>query len=227
MISMQIKVDLDAFTKGMDDLQQRQIPFATSLALNNVAKDVQVAERIRLREVFTIRRPQWADYGIKIDHFASKAEPFARIAINPPGGKKGDIFGKFEDQTQKTPLGSHGIAVPVDAKRTKADIVQDKTRPKNLHLHREGNRIVGDNGTYIVNLSDGRQLLLQRKDLGKRAAKKAGRGTNDRATLLFIFVPKVRITPTLRFAATAEPVVDRQWPVRWAEAFDKAMGSAR
>ncbi|HEY8732263.1 MAG TPA: hypothetical protein VIN69_09850, partial [Candidatus Limnocylindria bacterium] len=96
-----------------------------------------------------------------------------------------------------------------------------------LHLHREGNRVVGDQGTYIVTLRDGRQLLLQRKDLGKRAAKKAGRGTAEEATVLFLFVPIAHITPDLQFELNARAVVDRVWAQRFEEAFAAAMATAR
>ena len=229
-MSISIDVDISAFTKGMDDLAQRQIPFALTKALNATALDVQVRERARLREVFTLRREDWADRSIKLTHFAKKAEPYATLAIAPPGKNgslKADIFGKFEDQTTKTPFGSHGIAVPVNARRNKADLVVEKIKPKALHLHREGNRIVGDQGTYIVTLRDGRQLLLQRKDLGKRAAKKAGRGTAEEATVLFLFVPVAHLNPNLQFEANARTVVDRVWAQRFEEAFAAAMATAR
>lgn len=219
-----INVDVSQFTAGMSEMEERQVPFAIKNALNAVGLDVQVAERQRLRDVFTIRRPAYADRAIKIT-FATKQEPYTTVAIQPPGGGS-DIFGKFEDQTEKLPLGSHGVAVPIDARRNKADIIVKGQRPKDYHLHREGARIVGDNGTYIVKLSDGRELLLQRKDLGKRAAKKQGRGTNERATLLYIFVPRVRIHPNLQFVPSAEQIVDRMWVQRWGEAFTQAMSTA-
>lgn len=223
-----LTVDLDQFTKGMDDLQQTQLPFATKNALNAVALDVQVAERAHLIESFKLRRPDWANRSIKIIHFATKAEPFATVAVSPPGGEaRADILGKFENDTEKSAIGSHGVAVPLDPRRNKSDIIVKGQRPGAFHLHREGNRIVGDNGTYVVKLSDGRELLLQRKDLGKRAAKTAGRGTSDRATLLYLFVTHVRINPVLRFVPTADIIVNRMWATRFGEAFAQAMASAR
>lgn len=223
-----IDVDLAGFTKGMNDLQQTQIPFAMSKALNAVGLDVQVRERARLREVFTLRRETWADRSIKITHFATKQELFTTIAISPPGRKdNADILGKFEDQTEKTARGSHGVAVPMDPRRNKSDVIINSQRPKAFKLHREGSRIVGDQGTFIVKLADGRELLLQRKDLGKRAAKKAGRGTAERATLLYIFAPRVKLTIPLKFVPSAVEVVARMWQQRFGEAFALAMASAR
>jgi hypothetical protein len=230
MINMQVNVDVDSFTRDMDDTQQRQIPFAVKNGLNAVTLDVQVAERQHLRDVFTLRREAWADRSIKITHFATKTEQYSTIAIEPPGGgDKGGILGKFEDQTEKLPFNSaHGIAVPIDAGRTRKDIIKDGQKPKAFGLHDAGNgRVVGTDGTYIVKLANGRQLLLQRKDLGVRAAKKLGRGTAERATLLFIFVPRVKIAPNLHFVDTAEQVVEQMWARRMGDALEQALGTAR
>ena len=224
-----IHVDLDQFTKDMDDLQQRQLPFATSKALNALAIDVQTRERGRLREVFNIRRPAFADRSIKIIHFATKADLYAEIAIKSPGNASvgGNVFNKFEADTVKTPFGNHGIAVPIKDHQIRRGIIPNSQKPGAFNLHREGNRVVGDKGTYVIKLSGGRELLLQRKDLGKRAAKKAGRATKTDSTLLFIFVPRVKINPVLKFAPSAAEVVGRMWAQRFGEAFAQAMRSAK
>jgi hypothetical protein len=221
-----IDVDVPGFLTLMTETQERQLPFATKTALNAVALDVQKREREHLRDVFTLRRASWADQSIKITHFASKEEPFATIAIAPPDDR-GDILGKFETDTEKTARGAHGVAIPVDARRSKADIVQGSQRPAAFALHQDGSRVVGADGTFIIDLGGGRQLLLQRQDLGKRAAAKAGRGTQERATVLFIFEPRVNIANNLKFGPTAETVVRDQWQARFSEAFDKAMETAR
>ena len=229
MINLNITVDLDSFTKGMTELQETQVPFATAKALNAVGLDVQVAERVRLREVFTIRRQAFADRSIKITHFAKKAEPYTTVAIASPDsdGGRPNVFAKFETDTQKTPFGSHGIAVPLKDGQIRRGVIPDSQKPAAFHLHREGNQIVGDNGTYVVKLADGRELLLQRKDLGKRAAKKAGRGTREESTPIFLFVPVVKINANLEYVPHAEVVVDRMWAVRFDEVFSAAMASAK
>jgi hypothetical protein len=229
MINFSITVDTDAFTKGMDELQEKQLPFARSKALNAVGVDVQLRERARLREVFTLRREAWADRSIKITHFATKTEAYTTVAIQPPGGEdRGDILGKFETDTEKTPFRStHGIAVPIDVARNSRDIIPAAQRPSAFHLHQEGGRIVGDKGTYIVKLADGRELLLQRTNVSARGGKHAGRGTSARGTLLYIFVPRVKIKADLRFVPSAADVVERMWQQRFGEAFTAAMASAR
>ena len=230
MIKMNITVDLDSFTKGMTELQETQVPFATKNALNAVAKDVQAGQRAHLREVFHLRREQWADRSIKITHFATKQEQYATMAVSSPDDRS-DILGKFEDQTQKTALGSHGIAVPFfssDRSAPIADTIQrGAKRPRAYDLQEENGRVVGRDGTFIVVLPDGRRLLLQRKDLGKRAQKAQGRVTQERATLLYLFTPHVKVTPDLHFYDIAAKAVSEQWDTRFIEAFVTAMQSAR
>ncbi|MEO7457073.1 MAG: hypothetical protein ABIY52_12495 [Gemmatimonadaceae bacterium] len=250
-----IRVDTDQLTRDLRDTQTRQVPFALVKALNALAsEDVQPAERRRLREVFTLRREAWADRSIKITHFAKKAEPFVTIAIKPPGTQdRSDILGKFEDQTEKRAIGGHGVAVPMDVKRTKGGMISKGKRPGALHLHREGGRVVGDNGTYIVRLADGRELLLQRgSKKGKQLAAALGinqaiggqyqrgrnaagqftgyqhaRTTQHDSTLLYLFRPEVKIRPDLHFVPTATQMVTRMWPSRFADALTLALSTAR
>ena len=85
-----INVDIAEFTKGMNELQEKQLPFATSKALNAVGIDVQLRERARLREVFTLRRPEWAETAGK----KGRARPERRahrtaIACRAWSGRKG------------------------------------------------------------------------------------------------------------------------------------------
>lgn len=249
-----VDIDIKSLTRGLTDLQQKQIPFAASKALNALGLDVQVKERLRLREVFTLRREAWADRSIKMTHFAKKTELWATVAISPPGGaSRSDIFGKFETDTEKRPFSGSHIAIPIGAKRTKGDIVRANQRPKNMHLHSEGGRIVGDNGTYIVKLKDGRQLLLQRGALSKgrlnaarglnaaigaqyqRGRNAAGQFTGYQhahttsyaSTLLYLFTPRVQIHPDLQYARTASEVIERMYARRFDEALTAALATAR
>jgi hypothetical protein len=229
MINTTIDVDLRQFTRGMDEAQQRQVPFATMRALDAVGLDVQKRERARLREAFDIRRDLFADRSIKLTHKAKKTELYTTIAIAPPGGDGGrpNVFSKFESETVKTPYGAHGIAIPLKDGQIRKGIIPNSQKPAAFALHREGNRIVGLKGTYVVRLSNGRELLLQRKDMGKRAQKKAGRRTRDDSIILFLFVPKVKVNPTLRFVPSAGEVIDRAWEPRFTEMFAAAMATAR
>lgn len=215
---LDITVDLKSLTRELDDLQQRQIPFATAKALSALALDVQQAERARLRDVFTLRREQWADHSIKITHFAKKAEPWATIAISPPGGaSRADILGKFETDTEKRPFKGTHVAIPIEAKRNKRDIITRANRPGALHLRQVGKRIIGDKRTFLVKTRGGQELILQRTGRGKRSGVRA----------LYLLVERVTITPDLEYYVTAERVVGKNWERRWDDAIALALATAR
>ena len=52
VITINLDTDIARLTRRLDDLQRRQIPFATAAALTDVAKDAQTAVRKRMRLVF-------------------------------------------------------------------------------------------------------------------------------------------------------------------------------
>lgn len=220
MIDIDLKVDLTPFTLFLTDVERRQMPYASARALSALAIDVQQAERARLRQVFTLRREQWADRSIKITHFAKKKEPWARIAISPPGASgpsRADIFGKFETDREKRPFRGTHVAVPIEAKRNRRDIITRSNRPGQLHLRQVGNRIIGDKRTFLVTTSSGREFILQRYGRGK--------GSSTRA--LYMLVPRVAIVPDLEYGITGERTFDRKWWQRMDEALEVAMRTAR
>lgn len=213
-----IDVDFKSFMRDMTALQQEQIPFALKNGLNATALAVQTAERRRLREVFTIRQDVWADRSIKMTHFATKAERWATVAISPPGrADRSDILGKFETESSKQSIAGRHVAIPIAARRNKKDIVTKANRPSALHLRKEGNRVVGDKRTFLVNLKDGRQLILQRTGRGRRSDLRA----------LFYLVERVQLTPDLHYMLTAEGTITREWNGLMEAALDQALRTAR
>lgn len=187
----------------------KQLPFATSVALNETAKDFQKAQRARLSEVFTLRRRQWAEQSVKIKPFATKARQEVRISIDPPGGR-GDILGKFETDTVKRPRGEH-VAVPVEARRSASGIVSARDRPR---------RVISEGRAFIRKVG-GRAAIFER--LKTRTANKLGKTVR----LLYTLVHQVPIKPELRFVRTAEETVQKRWQINFAAAFARAIRTAK
>jgi hypothetical protein len=230
--ALMITLDVDPTTclAGLTDAMERQLPFATSKAINETAKDFQVAERARLHDIFHLNRAEWAERSIKITHFAKKTELWAEVAVSPPGSggaDKSDILGKFEDDTEKTPTQGHlSIAIPVDAKRGKNGVLKNDGRPKAFHLQRvntRGTALVfrGDQRTFMIQMPDGRGWLM----------KRTGPGTHgslfDGADTLFFLRPNVGITPVLQFLPTGIQTVDARFILNFEAAFNMAMDTAR
>jgi hypothetical protein len=191
-----------------------QMPFATSQAINATAKAFQADMRERLRDIFTIRRDVFADRSIKIKPFATKDSLSATISVAPPPASKSpaersDIFGKFEDESEKVGLGG-SIAVPTEhVPRTGSGVIRAAWRPRRV-LDR--------------NFRDGFRAFITERAGGKRAIFF---DEGDRIVPLYWLVPSVDIEPELEFVDTAVKTVNRVWEREFVSAFDRATRTAR
>lgn len=225
-------------------LRRDQLPYAKSVALNEVATRFQAAQRRGIHERFRTRRKQWVDQSVKITHFARKQEgrAYAEIGIvSPGGGERSDILGKFEKGGLKRPKAGSRLAVPDEARRTKSDIVQKSQRPRafNFKLHGVGPKaevLIGDKRTFMIRRPDGTGAVYQRTGARRRIARDnmgrnlGGRRRRARSSVLkrlFVFTRTARLDPDLRFHETARRVVAAEWPPAFREAFRKAIATAR
>lgn len=199
--------------------EQTQVPFAMANTLNDLAVDFQTQEFLHEADIFTLRRPDWVRRSNKITHFANKAELFATVTVSPPGApNRADIIGKFESETEKTSIRPGGLlAVPIGARRGKTNVILPSQRPKAFNFRQVGKRILGDKGTFIVTLADGRQMILQRH--GK-----------NQVQALYVLTPQVPITPDLEYLKTAEWTVanrfQQRFDARWQQALATGIGGS-
>lgn len=227
-VTLAIDVDISQYNNWLTGLAEDQLPFAMSKMLNALATDVQVAERAQMHAIFHVNRDQWVDRNVKISHFAKKTELWAEIGIvSPGGGDRSDILGKFEDQTTKAPTqGGKSIVIPTtETKRTKAGVVSNTIRPRNLHFVQAKNQ----GGQYTVYVGDKHTVLLQRPDGSGLIIQNTGthvKGAAD-GTVLYTLKPSVTIKPDLHFQSIGEQIVDRMSAQRWGEAAELALRTAR
>ena len=192
----------------------KQTSFALSVAINDTLKDAQKVQRAHQRRVFTVRRPQFVDRSVKIKRFATKRTLTGTMSIDPPGGqKRADIITKFERGGQKRPRDGRHLAIPIDAKRTKAGVVSRRNRPKGFNFKRVGRSIRGDRRTFIIP--------------GVGIFQRVGRRKNSRIRLLYAFKTQVPIDRRLDFIQNAERVVRQMFDRNFDRAFDRAMATAR
>lgn len=237
---MEITVDTRDLIKGLNDFEQRQVPYALSNTLNDVAKLTQYRVRQRMGSIFTVRRKQWVDNNVKITNFAKKGDLRAAVQIQSPGGgNRSDILAKFEDQTTKAPKSGRSIAVPVEAKRNKADIIAKGARPKAFNFRRVGGskalshnvtqRIKGGIGRGALEVYEGdKRTVMIRNAQGKGVIlQRVGRGKNrDGMRVLYYLTPRVTISPDLRFVLNAREAVAHVKDF-FAARFAEAMSTAR
>lgn len=221
-----IKVDATATRSALRSLFADQLPFATMRAINETAKQFQEEQRRGMQQRFTVRRPQFVLRAVKISPFATKQRLEARIAIDPPGGQaRADILTKFEEGGTKTPRTGARIAIPDQARRTKAGVVSRTQRPSAFDFQPHGTFVfsrsarvmVGKRRTVLIRQPGGRGVILQR----------VGRGRASELRALYVFRPHVPIDQLLEFEETAFRVVRERWSENFEAAFARAIATAK
>jgi len=153
--------------------------FAASIGLNRTADEAQTAVRESLASKFTLRRKAFIEgtiYRKPGEDWASRDKLEARVRIHP----ERDYLAKFEQGGEKVPrAGGRHIAIPIDPRRTKSDVIAKAARPKVLM---QGGKAFIRNGRILVPV---------------------GRGKSKTVKALYLLKPRARIRPILRFHETA------------------------
>lgn len=205
---MRFEVDarkVDAVTRDMQLFFSDQIPFVTGRAVNRTALDFQADQREHMSGIFEIRREGFLRRSVKVMDWATPAKQEARVKIDSPGDRS-DIFGKFEADRTKDPLGG-SVAVPTEhVPRTPTGVIRAPWRPRRV-LDR--------------NFRGGFRAFIRKRGSGKRAIYF---DQGDRIVPLYWLVDRVEIEPNLQFVQNANRTVDRRWQDNFATAFDQAIG---
>ncbi len=222
---LSIKLNADRAIAGLTDLQQRQIPFAMANAINRTAEEVQQAERDHISKAFTIRRPfVLSNVRIARSDFATKTRMQATIAIPDDS-----VLTKFEGGGIKSPrAGGRAIAVPIDVKRNKSDIITNANRPRAFAFVRARSSIktrnavyMGKGRTFMIQLADGSGWILKRTGRGKKGALFEG------TSVLYVLRPQVRIPNLLDYYTIGETVAVRRFPLNMQGMLDYALRTAK
>jgi hypothetical protein len=209
MFSMSIESNIKAFTRGLNSVQRRQVPFATARALTWTAQEVQKAIQGEVPRVFNVTRKWWLKQqptGIKIKP-ATKAVPVALIYTDA-------YFAALqEDGGIKYPHKGAGLLVP-SARVPKygrksggaAKVLAGKK------ILRRGGKAGGD---PIVTLPSGKRGIFRRR--GKKRLP---------IELLYSFVDTAAIHPRLHFKALAAGVVNRSFASQFHKSLARALKGA-
>ena len=209
-----------------------QLPFATSLAINNTAKDFQRVQIAGMFQRFTIRRPTYARRAVKIKPFATKHKLEARVSIDPPGGKP-QVFGRHEEPGVEHPEGRH-FTIPVEVRRTGAGIVSKRDRPRNFGFVKIGSGPKaevwkGRRRTFMIRYHGGGGVIYQRTGPrgggGSRSVGSQGRDRNLK--VLFRLVEFARLEDRLQFVDTGQETVRKKFDANFAAAYERALRTAR
>lgn len=194
-----LEVNVPEVVFSLERLKSKQLPFATSLALNLTLKDAQDQVRKDLPRRFKLRRP-WVSRGVQVKP-SSKTKPWGVIM------QRDSFMALHEAGGRKRPKGRM-LAVPVGALQRRA-----KTR-----VLPRGQRPAGQlkkKNVYRGETKKGIPAIIKRGTARKRTE------------VLFLLLPSARIEPQFRFVPTVNKVVRKRWEKNFGKAMARAIASAR
>lgn len=196
MASLKIKVvwDLDPLITYFSEKAVRQIPFATAVALNDVAFKSRKALVEDLEKRY-VKRNTWTVRGMRVVK-ARKTKLFADVGSLRPYMKL------HVEGGERTSQHSHQ-AVPLAVRTPETKPLGAKSKWPGTMLRRKTSQ--------QVPLGKGRFLVLTRR------SKKA------EPVAQWLLVPRVRIKPTWPLGKIVEVTVSRHWEAAMARAWEWAM----
>jgi hypothetical protein len=208
---MQIKIQIDRqdLLRNLSEQEQTQLPFAMSLALNKTATLVQNTQRELMRKNFDVKGT-WFIYGVRItkEDRANRTKQYVVISVL----QDRQMTQRFEDGGFKTSNTGGLLVVPVRSvlgKLSRGNGLQFK----NLHLHRDGNKVVGDKGTFMVKRPDGTISVRQR----------IGKGRSAKYRTIYRLLKRTRVPALLHFVDTATKVINDNYSQIFSDAMAQAM----
>lgn len=192
-------IDTKEFEKQMNGVAKKQLPFATSLALNATMEQVQKKIITDLPGKFTLRKQWWkprTKYGINLEK-SNKRSLSAAVFTRAPWMQLHETGGT------KLPRGTH-LAMPTgNLKRTKKGLIGKAKWPRNLRRK------------FVIKSKSGHQeLIMQRKSKRK-------------IHVVYVLEHQAKIKKTWGFVETGLKVARKVFPKNWDEAFTKAIRTAR
>ena len=216
MITMSVKSDLARALKQLDTLSSKQFPFTIAKALTQTGKDVQAEVQRNMPQRFTLRR-NWIMKGIRI---MPATKQNLEVVIY---SRDSSFMGRQEDGGEKTPMqpGGKYIAVPMNVRRTKTQIIAKSDQPGNLK------------NSFILTAKDGRKYIAVR--MGARAAMNRGsagnqansRGGKGEVVLMYELVKSAHIKPRLGLADDGTRIAKQNFVKNLYAAAAEAMRTAR
>ncbi len=229
----------------MVNAEVSQVPFAMALGLNILANEAQESQRQGLRDRFDLRRVDWNLRGIKIEKANRATKTSWRVVIQVDTAVS--YLDRFEEEGIHEPFGGrHYLWVPNERVFRKRIIqARDPLHPKNLHLHQVGNRVIGDQRTYMIRTEQGPMVIqrlgkgqgtfftpgsLSKLTLETLGRKRGGKLVKDRTAgtqVLYQLRERVSVPLKLEFYPTITRVVEQRAAPVFREAISRAMATAR
>lgn len=212
MLDIDVRADFTPALRFVGSVQ-RQIPYATALAINDTLVGAQKEIRQGLHRRFDLRRKKFIERTIKINRkdFAKKTKLEGTLRVDP----RRPVLAKHERGGIQRPEGQH-FAVPTGTKKKRTrrfPTLKKRYGP----FRRRGGQILGaEERTFII--ATGRAPGLY---------KRVGKGKRSRVRQLYAFKRRVSLDARLDFIATAGRVVHRDYAQNFHRKLEYAMRTSK
>jgi hypothetical protein len=237
-MDVKIEIDLKSSQATMDALAAigAQAPFAVSKALNASANVAQQAVRDFLPSIMTLRQKSFIEKTIYRDRatdFATKDRLEAIVRTHPERNQ----LAKLVKGGVKTPEDGRVLAVPAEARRTKAGIIPRQLWIKNLQLRAwESNVLSSADAKRAFQRGAGQRTAAKgRKDDRAIVGAQKTWMTRDgiwqrvgkKVVLLYRFTKDVRIPASLPFEEIISAAAGKAWDEEMGKAIEYAIATAK
>lgn len=200
MIEIDITSNIDEAIRDTDDFFRSQVPFATSLAINNTVKDVR-------------RRIVGVTWG---KAFQVRNKAFPGVLFRIKFSKKGDLEAVLYDQLgreyverhttggTKTPRTGGNLAIPVNIQRTATGRIPKNKKPRALTAKKS---------TRIIRGKGGKNLIIERY--------------KGETHVRYVLSPSARIDSRFRFYEDAIDTFNRVIDGHWNAGMQQALRTSR
>ena len=202
MVTLRLDSNIKQFSRTLRDIERKQLPFATSKALNDTAFDVrkQIVDRTFPRD-FKQRNKRFISAALRVSK-STKKKLIASVS---------DRLGREYLQRHTTggikrPRGRN-IAVPAGVRIRSQGGVTKANRPRQL---------LNKPKVFITKGRSGQKVIMRRRTKKRTPAE-----------VLYVLEPTARIRKTFRFYEDAQRVVAARFGLNFAKAWRKALATAR
>ncbi len=205
MVQISITSNIKQFERNIRGIQRKQLPFATSVALNDTAFDVRkhIVEKTYKRD-FQVRNTRFIGAALRVKKSTKRtleASVFDKLDR--------EFLQRHTSGGVKRPRGAH-IAIPSRELKAKRS---GKGVPKSLRPR----AALANKKTFITRLRSSGQLVIMRRKTKKSRP----------VSVLYLLEPTARIRKTFRFYDDAERVVSQRIGPNFARAWRKALRTAK
>ena len=201
-ITLTVKVDMARSLRDLDAFKRRQIPFATSRALNEIGRIARAAQTQGMFERFEVRRAPRMRTAVRMKA-SSKTRLETVLTIRDP-----HLVQHEEGGVRKPGDVQSAIVQAVAPAQRRRRIIRGSNRPKVI--------LKRSKRAFVATMKSGKTGVFRRR--GKKRYP---------IDLVFAFEKSVKLEPALEFEKTVLRVVERDWDRVFGREFGRAIATGR